>query len=230
MSESRQTEEVARLLQKCSLFCDLNDSDRLTLASNATTRRYLSGQMIFRAGDPGESVMGLLVGSVRISQSTTAGAEVVLGDVDANAFFGEIALLDGRGRSADATALTNCELIVLERRDFIPFLRHNPDFCLDLLSLLCGRLRRADERSSDFLFLDLSARLAKALLDRTESYAAIGRPQKLSLTQGALATIVGATRPNVNRQLKKWERAGYVELKKGWIVLLRRERLAAIAR
>src|SRR6202040_4430389 len=102
---------------------------------------------------------------------------------------------DGKPRSANATALTNCELVVLERRDLRPFLERNPAACMKLMEILCARIRRSDERMSDIAFFDLPVRLAKTLLH----YQPQGRgPAKLSLSQRELAEMAGGTRENVN--------------------------------
>ena len=145
---------------------------------------------------------------------------MIIADFKSGEAFGEIALLDGDGRSADAIALTNCELVVLERCDLVPFLERRPGLCIALLRTLCAKIRVADERSSDFLFLDLTERLAKALLKLCPSDQKAGRPGRTSLTQGELAKIVGATRPNVNRQLRAWEKQGVIKHRKGWIVVV----------
>ena len=142
---------------------------------------------------------------------------------------GEVALLDGKERSADATALTRCELVVLERRDVVAFLEKRPDICLKLLELMCARLRKSDQRMSDIAFLELSVRLAKVLLDRISPSGRAGAKSKLSLSQTELANMINATRENVNRCLRNWQRQGIVDLDERWIVVLQREALAAIA-
>jgi CRP-like cAMP-binding protein len=143
----------------------------------------------------------------------------------AGELFGEIALLDGKPRSASASALTNCELMVLERRDMLQFLEHNPLACLNLMQLLCTRVRRSDERMAEIAFFDLPARLARALL----RYPAPSRgPQKLALSQRELAEMSGATRENVNRCLREWQRRGILELKNRWTIILKPEALHAI--
>ena len=170
-------------------------------------------------------MMGVLVGAVRISLPAPKGREVILVDLPAGELFGEIALLDGKPRSASASALTNCELMVLERRDMLQFLEHNPSACLNLMQLLCARIRRSDERMAEIAFFDLPARLAKALL----RYPTPSRgPQKLALSQRELAEMSGATRENVNRCLREWQRRGILELKNRWTIILKPEALHAI--
>lgn len=217
------------LLASCTLFSGLSKDDLDQLARHARRQQFDSGEFIFHAGDPGESLLGIIRGEVRISRPSADGSDIIIADFAKGEIFGEVALLDGGGRSADAIARTNCELLVLERRDFLPFLHRRPELAEALLRLLCGKLRLADERGSDFLFLELSARLAKALLwlcaPKPESSAG-----RTALTQGELAKVAGGTRPNVNRQLKEWERQGVIEQNKGWIIVKDRERLAREAR
>ena len=171
-------------------------------------------------------MMVILNGTVRVSLPGPRGKGVILADLPAGELLGEVALLDGKERSADATALTKCELVVLERRDVVAFLEKRPDVCLKLLELMCARLRKSDQRMSDIAFLELSVRLAKVLLDRT---GRAGAKAKLSLSQAELASMIHATRENVNRCLRNWQRQGIVDLDERWIVILQREALGAIA-
>jgi CRP-like cAMP-binding protein len=119
--------------------------------------------------------------------------------------------------------------VVLERRDVVAFLEKRPDICLKLLELLCARLRKADQRMSDIAFLELSVRLAKVLLDRSTPSGRAGAKSKLSLSQTELANMINATRENVNRCLRDWQRQGILDLDERWIVVLQREALGAIA-
>jgi CRP-like cAMP-binding protein len=93
------------------------------------------------------------------------------------------------------------------------------------MQLLCGRVRRSDERMAEIAFFDLPARLAKALL----RYPAQGRgPPKVSLSQRELAEMAGGTRENVNRCLREWQRRGILQLKNRWTIILKPEALHAI--
>jgi len=140
------TDRARKLLDGCALFKALGERERHDLAALARTRSFATNEPIFHVGEPGSSMMGVLVGVVRISLPAPKGREVILADLPAGELFGEIALLDGEPRSASASALTNCELMVLERRDMLQFLEHNPSACLNLMQLLCARIRRSDER------------------------------------------------------------------------------------
>jgi len=219
------TDRARKLFDGCALFKALDERQRHELAALAHVRTFAANEPIFHVGEPGQSMMGVVVGVVRISLPTPKGREVILADMPVGELFGEIALLDAKPRSASATALTNCELILLERRDVLPFLERNPTACLNIMKLLCARIRRSDERMAEIAFFDLPARLARALL----RYPAQGRgPPKLALSQRELAEMSGATRENVNRCLRDWQRRGILDLKNRWTIILKPEALAAI--
>jgi CRP/FNR family transcriptional regulator, cyclic AMP receptor protein len=216
-------------LSKSLLFGALDDGARRELAGHARRQSFDIGEPIFHVGAPGQSMMVILNGTVRVSLPGPRGKGVILADLPAGELLGEVALLDGKERSADATALTRCELVVLERRDVVAFLEKRPDICLKLLELMCARLRKSDQRMSDIAFLELSVRLAKVLLDRISPSGRAGAKSKLSLSQTELANMINATRENVNRCLRHWQRQGIVDLDERWIVVLQREALGAIA-
>ena len=219
------SERARKVLERCALFRALGERERIDLAAHAQPRTFAANQPIFHLGEPGYSMMGVVVGTVRIWLPTPKGRDIILADLVAGELFGEIALLDGKARSANATALTNCELLVLERRDVLPFLERNPTACLNLMQMLCARVRRTDERMAEIAFFDLPARLARVLL----RYPAVGRgPPKLSLSQRELAEMSGSTRENVNRCLRDWQRQGILDLKNRWTIVLKPEALHAL--
>jgi CRP-like cAMP-binding protein len=224
------SQDIAQLLSKSLLFGALDDGARRELAGHARRQSFDIGEPIFHVGAPGQSMMVILNGTVRVSLPGPRGKGVILVDLPAGELLGEVALLDGKERSADATALTRCELVVLERRDVVAFLEQRPDICLKLLELMCARLRKSDQRMSDIAFLELSVRLAKVLLDRISPSGRAGAKSKLSLSQTELANMINATRENVNRCLRNWQRQGILDLDERWIVVLQREALGAIAR
>jgi CRP/FNR family transcriptional regulator, cyclic AMP receptor protein len=221
--------DIVRLLGKCLLFRALDEDARQTLATRVHHRSFKSREPIFHVGAPGQSMMVILKGVVRVSLPGPKGKVVILADLTAGELLGEVALLDGRERSADATALTNCSVAVLERRDVLPLLESRPDTCLKLLELMCARLRKADERMSEIAFFELPARLAKVLLDRIGPSAGTGAASKLSLSQSELASMINASRENVNRCLRDWQRRGIVNLDERWISVLQRDTLSGIA-
>jgi CRP-like cAMP-binding protein len=235
MAGEAATTDAADVLRKCFLFQAADEAGRRRLAGHAHRRSYAAGENIFGFGTAGQSMIAILTGTARISRPAPRGKEVILGEMGPGEVLGEIAVLDGGERSADVTAVSKCEVLVLERRDVVPFLEANPKVCLRLLQLMCGKLRRADERMTDIGFAEVSVRLAKTIL----AYAGLNRdastnghqPKKsrLMFTQEELAEMIGATRESVNRQLREWQKLRMVDLKDGWLCIESESMLLAIA-
>src|SRR5262249_28073240 len=143
------------LLRNHPLFGDLPPAVIEHLGSYMKTRKVARGTTIFAKGDPGSGLMGGLSCMVKVSVAPSAVKDIVLITFHEGDAFGEMALLDGRPRTADATAMSDCELIVIERRDFIPFLSNHPDVTIKFIEILCSRLRRTSEQVQDVTFLNL---------------------------------------------------------------------------
>jgi len=222
------SQDYAEILAKSAIFSALDEGVRKELAQRAHRRSFAAGEPIFHVGDPGQSMMVILNGTVRVSLPGPKGKTVILTDLTAGDIVGEVALLDGKERSADATALTRCDLVTLDRREVLSFLEKRADLCLKLLNLLCTRLRKSDQRMSNIAFFELSSRLAKVLLDRSANPAYPGTHSKLSLSQTELASMINATRENVNRCLRNWQRQGIVDVSERWITVLQRDMLKTI--
>ena len=158
------------LLAQHFLLAQLDEAALDTLLAVASERSFTNGQVIFQKGDPGTSMMAVLGGRVRISAYSEDGREIILNMVDPGQLFGEIALLDGKERSADATAMGKTQLLILDRRDFLPFLERNPKIAVQLIEVLCDRVRRTSEMVESIAFLDFGARLARLLLQMAENY------------------------------------------------------------
>jgi CRP/FNR family transcriptional regulator, cyclic AMP receptor protein len=199
------------------------------LASYVRTQEVRRGATIFAKGDAGIALMGVVTGSVKISVPAPNGRETVLNLIQQGEIFGEIALLDGRPRTADAVAMSDCELLIIKRRDFIPFVHEHPEVGLKLIEILCGRMRRTTQQVEDLMFLNLPARLAKALLRLADEVGG-ALPRKVSVTQQEISQMIGVSRESINKQLRSWARAKWVLLKRGKIVVLRPDALAGVAR
>jgi CRP-like cAMP-binding protein len=159
---------------------------------------------------------------VRIWLSSEAGKEITLAILPPGALFGEIALIDGKGRTADATAMGTCRLLVLDQRDFLPFLERHPLTAIRLLKVVCERLRRANGQFESLVFMDLEARLARLLLQLGEEHGRTtsqGRRLEIKMPQSELATLVAATRESVNKQLRAWIEEGLIAQDHGYLIL-----------
>jgi CRP/FNR family cyclic AMP-dependent transcriptional regulator len=129
-------------------------------------------------------------------------------------------LLDGQPRTADAVALTDCKLMVIDRRDFIPVLHREPDVALKIIETLCARIRRTSEQVEDLMYLSLAGRLAKTLLELTGGVAASATQRDVRMTQRELGNIIGMSRESTNKQLRVWQGRAWVRLDRGVIVLV----------
>ena len=132
-------------LRAVPLFRALDDEAANELCELLTTCDVPAGTSLFHRGEPGDAMYLIENGRVRISLKDTDGHDTTLAEMDNGDFFGEMSLLDGHARSADATASVNCRLAVLSRADFRSFLRKNPDIALGILTALTHRLRRTDD-------------------------------------------------------------------------------------
>jgi CRP/FNR family transcriptional regulator, cyclic AMP receptor protein len=220
------------ILRNHALFAHLTSGESDQLLAHARVAHYRHGEVIFHKASPGTGMMAVLAGQVRISAPSPDGREIVLNMINAGEVFGEIALLDGKDRTADAVAQTDCELLVIERRSFVPFLTSNPEVALRLLAVLCDRLRRTTEQVEDMLFRDLPSRLAKKLLslaaasdERTPGGARIAT----RLSQREIGTMVGMSRESVNKQLRQWQLDGIVASEQGCILLIDERALQNLA-
>jgi CRP-like cAMP-binding protein len=221
-------ESNVELLRRLPIFRALTPKMLEHVANHATRRKVTRGTTLFRKGDPGNSLIVVVSGRVKISVPSPDGREVVLNVIHPGEVLGEIALLDGRPRTADAVALTDCELMVVDRREFTPFVRDNPDVALRLIEVLCERLRHTSEQVEDVIFLDLPGRLAKTLLHLVQR-SGMRPPCALTITQREIGQMIGMSRESTNKQLGAWAARNWLRIERGRIVVLDADALAGIA-
>jgi CRP/FNR family transcriptional regulator, cyclic AMP receptor protein len=197
--------------------------------SFADTRRIASGTTMFVKGAPGSALFAVVSGTVKIAVASIDGREATFNLLHAGDIFGEIAVLDGQPRTANAIAVTDCELMVIHHGDFLRFVRDEPEVAMKLIELLCARLRVAGIRMEEAVFLNLPARLARLLLRLLEENAVAADKSNLSITQQEISGLLGTTRESVNKYLQIWARRGVIALKRGTILVLVPRALAALA-
>jgi CRP-like cAMP-binding protein len=211
-----------------TLFTAMRPDELDRILAMGSERSYRRGQMIFQKGDTASSMMAVLKGSVRIYTGSSDGKEITLNTIRTGEVFGEIALLDNRPRSADATAEEDSDLLVIERRHFMPFLLANQDLIVRMVAVLCQRLRQTSDALSDIVMLDLPGRLARLLLRLAADHGRAtpeGIRIEFKLSQRDIGTRVASTRESVNKQLQVWRDAGWLSLDRGYITLHQPERL-----
>lgn len=216
--------DFATILTMNPLFSGVGEEAIGVMARLCQTRRLPQGQTLFVKGDPGDALYGVRRGQIRIETGTTGGERLTIEVFGPGDLFGEIAVLDGRPRSADAVAQEDAELFVLPRAEFLTTIERDARLAIRIIELLCARLRATNERTEEMLFLPLSVRLARRLAALAQDFG-----DDVQITQDELAGLVGVARESVNRQLQEWRASGIVTLGRGRISV-DRARLAAEAR
>lgn len=214
----------AAALVQIPLFADLLPAELESLSGCLRRRSYAKGRAIFLQGDPGTSLYVIEAGRVKIVLPSPEGKEFVLNLLGPGDFFGELALLDAKPRSADAVAQESCRLLLLQRDDFLQFLEAHPRASVTLLAVLSRWLRRNAQIVQDAAFLDVPTRLARAILELTETEGQATEGSLVigsRLTQSELAAMVGATRESVNKWLRSYQRQGLIRYDRGIITVLR---------
>ena len=217
------------VLRKHAIFSDLDPDalDQLCRYAKHTTLKR--GAAICSKGDPGNSLFAVVSGTVKISTSSADGRSAIFNLIGAGEIFGEVALLDGLARTADATAHTNCEIFVIDRREFIPFVKSQPALAMKFIELLCMRLRWTSDQVEQVILQNLPGRLASALIRLTEKRKLAPGGRTIAVTQQEISEMVGMTRESINKQLRAWAARNWVRLEHGAIVVLDAASLQAIA-
>ena len=229
-SEARGTSgSKLAVLRKHPIFCDLDSEAFDQLCRYAKPATLKRGAAIFSKGDPGNSLIAVIRGTVKISISSAEGRSAILNLIGPGEIFGEVALLDGLARTADATANTNCEIFVIDRREFLPFVRSQPALAMKFIELLCARLRWTSDQVEQVILQNLPGRLASALIRLTEKYQLAPGGCTIAITQQEISEMVGMTRESINKQLRAWAARNWVRLEHGAIVVLDTESLQSLA-
>ena len=217
------------VLRKHPFFSDLEPEalDQLCrYAKHATLKR---GATLFSKGDPGNSLYAVILGTVKMSVSSAGGRSAILNIIGPGEIFGDMALLDGRARSADAIANTNCEVFIIDRREFIPFVKSQPALAMKFIELLCTRLRTTSDQVEQIILQNLPGRLASALIRLSEKHEPAAGGRTIAIPQQEISEMVGMTRESINKQLRAWSTRSWVRLEHGAIVVLNIEVLRELA-
>jgi CRP/FNR family cyclic AMP-dependent transcriptional regulator len=218
----------AKLRHKFPLFAGFGPSESESLEKCLVRRRYPGGQALFHMGDEGGSLHLIERGRVKVTIPSSSGEELILAILGAGDLLGELSLFDGKPRSATVQALEETETLCLHREDLLALMRNRFDVVVKILGVLAGRIRDTDMILADRDFLDITARLAKKILDLGDTFGIRERGQVrigVKITQKVLASMIGATRESINKQLKVLCDKGLVRISGGTIEILNRERL-----
>lgn len=216
------------LLAGSALFADLAPQALRFLAERANRVDLARGEIVFHEGDDGDTLYVIAEGLVKVWVSSSGGEEMVLATLRSPDAFGELSAVDGRPRSASATALESTTLVALDRATLLDAVHHHAGVADGMLTALGGLARRITEQTSDLVFLDLAGRLAKtlaALADRDGVPRESGVVLELPLTQTELAEMVGGSRQSVNKTLKLFEHRGFLQMHGREVVIVDLEAL-----
>ena len=220
-------ERIRAILKTKSVLGGLADDVLDDLARRARLARYVKGEVLYRRGDQADNLMVILSGRVKISNITDDAREVVLNFLGEGDLNGELAALDGKSRSADATALEATEVAILYRRDFIPVLERNPKALLDIVAALAEKLRMTSAMVEHSL-LQMSGKAANGLLRLANQHGRKiddGVLVDLKISQRDLGSYIGLSRENTSRELGRLKDEGLIRVEGTQIVILDMEGL-----
>jgi CRP-like cAMP-binding protein len=219
------------LLRTFPLFTDLNDDELAIVSRLMVTRKFRKNNLIIFEDDVGNSLFVIKLGRVKISRIAPDGAEAILAILGQGDFFGELAVIDGQGRSASVTSIDDVELLMLRRQDFMEILERIPKIAISLLKELAGRIRKSDSHIRSLSLLDAKGRVATTVIRLAED---IGRVKEGKVwieelpLQRDLASIAGTSRETISRVIKRFEEEGHVRMEHNTLVILNFERFKKI--
>ena len=211
------------------LLSDLPERLSTALLANAKPVKLTADEVLFLAGDPGDGCYRLEDGLLKVSMVAPTGAERILAILGPGAIVGDMAVIDGRPRSASVSALRDCKLSFISRTAFETVAAKNPEIYKHLLNLVATRLRDTDQVVAAGTFLPVKGRVARALLDLAKAFGndvGAGRVvirQKLS--QSDVAAMAGIARENVSRILNEWMRLKLVTRLSGYYCIENKAKL-----
>jgi CRP-like cAMP-binding protein len=219
--------DIARALAAAGVFAHLDGDSRNALGRRPLVHLAAGGQL-FQAGDKTDSAFVVIEGDISIDIATEAGRAISVAQARQGDLIGELALFDGRARSASARALTAARLLPVPRAVFERLLADNPRFARAIIADLAAKLRATNQQVENISFRPLAERVAALL-----AALVAGRgppPVVLVLTQAEVAQRLGASREKVNAHLQDLKAAGAITLGRGRITCIDPARLARAAR
>jgi CRP/FNR family cyclic AMP-dependent transcriptional regulator len=220
------TTDVIGMLRQTDLLRSVPAQDLEAVAAASRLRAFRRGQVVFTTGDPGDTLILVISGRVKVVVRSADGGELTLTIIPPGGVLGELSIADGGPRSADAETLETCQLLLIPRETIQDICARVPTAAQALTSSIAATLRRLTEETSDLVFLDLPRRVAKALLNQPRGDDGIIR---LNVRQEELAHQVGGTRQSVNATLRGFERRGWIEVNDRAVTVTQATALARFA-
>ena len=214
------------LLSETILFAGLDDAALTKVVGAGRDLELRRGDVLFREGDDPDELFVVVSGRIAIANKSIDGRESMVALMEEGDLFGEMGLFDGRGRSAEARALESSVVTAVPYGPVRSLYEDDPALLWRVVAMLAGRLRTMDVALADSVFLDVTGRTAKRLLDLA------GEEDEFSLpiTQEELAGMVGASRERVNKAIASFIRLGWIEQIDRTYRITNREQLTIRAR
>jgi CRP/FNR family transcriptional regulator, cyclic AMP receptor protein len=203
------TTDVTGILRETTLLGSVPPGDLAVLVAASRLRAFRRGQVVFMTGDPGDTLVVVISGRVKVVARAADGGELTLTVIGRGGVFGELSVADGGPRSADAETLDECQLLFVPRDTVWDICSRVPPVAQALAGSLAATLRRLTEAATDLVFLDLPRRVAKVLLGQPRGDDGVIR---LMVSQEELARQAGGSRQSVNAALRGFERRGWIEV------------------
>ncbi len=221
-------ERITDFLSTVPLFRELERSAVRGFAEVTREQRFAKGALIVSEGDAGDALYVVRSGEVKVVLVGDDGREVILQVLGVGDHFGELALIDGRPRSAHVVATHASSLLVLRRPEFRRQVEQNPKVAWELMVELSRRLRQADGTIGSLVLLDVPGRVAKVLLE----HATPGEPASLvkQLTHQTIAQMIGASRETVSRAMSEFQDQEMIMVQRRVVTIVNRAALEARAR
>lgn len=215
------------MLARTQPFRNVSEEARAALLQSALLVPLKAGKLLFEHGEPGGSMFVVISGLIEVSVSTQDGRKISLNRLEPGQCFGEISMIDGLARTADAVALADTRLLSIRREAFFENATRFPELALAMVQLLCERVRWLSDSVEDYAILPLERRLARRLLILFERFGDTQR--SIEIAQSDLADFVGATRESINKILIAWRKQGLIAMGRKAIRLLDEAGLKALA-
>jgi CRP/FNR family cyclic AMP-dependent transcriptional regulator len=201
------TTDLVAVLRRTSLLASVPDADLAILAGASRTRTIRRSQVVCRADDPGDTLIVVISGRLKVFTRSADGGELTLTILGPGATLGEVSIADGGPRSADVETLADSQLLFVPRERVRAVCARMPTAALALAVSVAATVRRLTEATADLVFLDLPRRVAKVLLSQPRDARGLISPQ---LTQEQFARLAAGTRQSVNATLQGFEKRGWI--------------------
>lgn len=201
--------DLVEVLRRTHLLGSVPDADLAVLAGSSRLRAFRRGQVVCSMGDPGDTLIVVVSGRVKVAVRSADGGELTLAAVGPGGTLGDVNVADAGPRSADVETLEDSQLLLIPRERVAEICARVPSAAMALATSIAATLRRLTDASSDLVFLDLPRRVAKALLSQPRDDAGVILPH---LTQEQLAHQAAGTRQSVNAAMRSFEKRGWISV------------------